>query len=62
MGRAKTITPRKRAIIVQYTKDGLKQSEICKDLVCRSLLFAKLSTNLRAAVPVRPVNPLGVLV
>lgn len=41
MGRKKQITPRKRAIIQQYHKDGLRQREICKRLklnkstVCR---------------------------
>lgn len=32
MGRSKQITPRKRAVMLQYSKDGLKQSEICKRL------------------------------
>ena len=32
MGRNKEITPRKRAIIAQYYKDGLKQAEICRRL------------------------------
>lgn len=32
MGSNKQITPRKRAIVLQYHKDGLKQVEICRKL------------------------------
>jgi transposase len=49
MGKAKQITPRKRAIVAQYFKDDLKQSEICKRLCMNkatvSLLIKKLRTT-----------------
>jgi len=49
MGKAKQITPRKRAIVAQYFKDGLKQSEICTRLGMNkgtvSLLLKKLKTT-----------------
>ena len=32
MGRSNQIMPRKRAVMLQYSKDGLKQSKICKRL------------------------------
>ena len=32
MGKSKEITPRKRAIVIQYSKDGLKRRDICKKL------------------------------
>ena len=41
MGKAKEITPRKRAVVLQYLKDGCKQKDIAKKLklsesvVCR---------------------------
>ena len=46
MGRSKQITPRKRAVILQYCKDGLKQSEICKRLdLSRSTVLQQFATT-----------------
>jgi len=45
MGKAKTVTPRKRAIVVQYIKDGVKQSEICKKLTLSKSVVSRIASK-----------------
>lgn len=47
MGKVKQITPRKRAIVAQYFKDGLKQSDICKRLCMNKATVSRLIKKLR---------------
>ena len=49
MGLGKQITPRKRAIIHQYHKDGLKQVDICKKLGLPSSTVHQLIKQFRSS-------------
>lgn len=47
MGRAKEITPRKRAVVIQYSKDGLKQRDICKRLSLSESVVSRMIKKYR---------------
>ena len=47
MGKSKTVTPRKRAIVVQYIKDGVKQVEICRKLKLSKSVVSRIASKFR---------------
>lgn len=47
MGKAKEVTPRKRAILIQYSKDGLKQRDICKKLKLSESVVSRIIKKYR---------------
>jgi len=59
MGKSKQITPRKRAIIAQYMKDGLKQRDICDRMNMNKTTVSKLLKKLRETGSVEAKKPPG---
>jgi transposase len=47
MGKAKQVTPRKRAVVAQYVKDGVQQKDICAQLNLKQSTVSKLVRKLK---------------